>query len=321
VLGYLLVAGFGSATIPLDLHERVFGPVPAYEEPVSLERAVFTILGAGTAVSVLVAGWKLLELRRDELRPGYWATHREAWFLLLWLGLEVAGYFALTPFGAVRRILGVVVVGTLIAGSLAARTCRSPERRVVVRVVVLASVALGLIFCEVDLRDAYAEKNLAEGSARKVHEYQEQVRLRPEYLGLFACSPGVPPPAGLPCGALALSAREPKVWYVGHWGFQHYAERAGMVPVVPDWSELRAGDWLVVPDPPITRQMIDLRGPLREHHLVPVGSPLVIQDLLPLRTVMGYYGTSTGVPLQHLDGPRAAATLYRVKRSFVAASE
>ena len=35
-------------------------------------------------------------------------------FLLSWLLLEVVGYVALTPFPAVRRIMGVVVVTTLL---------------------------------------------------------------------------------------------------------------------------------------------------------------------------------------------------------------
>ena len=37
-------------------------------------------------------------------RPGR-DDARATSFLLLWLGLEVAGYFALTPFPAVRRVL------------------------------------------------------------------------------------------------------------------------------------------------------------------------------------------------------------------------
>ena len=34
------------------------------------------------------------------------------------LALELAGYFALTPFGAVRRVLGLTVVLTLVVGRL-----------------------------------------------------------------------------------------------------------------------------------------------------------------------------------------------------------
>ena len=43
------------------------------------------------------------------------AWRRIDYFLVLWFGLELAGYFALTPFCAVRRVMGVVVVIILIA--------------------------------------------------------------------------------------------------------------------------------------------------------------------------------------------------------------
>ena len=36
---------------------------------------------------------------------------------------------------------------------------------------------------------------------------------------------------------------------------------------------------------------------------------------------MGYYGTATGVPLEHLDGPRLTVRVYRVRRDFIALSE
>ena len=37
------------------------------------------------------------------------------------------------------------------------------------------------------------------------------------------------------------------MWYVGHWGFQHYCERAGMRPLVPGETLARAGDFVVLP--------------------------------------------------------------------------
>src|SRR5262249_40878559 len=68
-------------------------------------------------------------------------TRRADRFLMLWLALEVVGYFALTPFAAARRVLGLVVVATLVAGRLAARSYRSEERRHLV----LASVILSVL--------------------------------------------------------------------------------------------------------------------------------------------------------------------------------
>src|SRR5262249_21689444 len=50
-----------------------------------------------------------------------WKSDADGRFLVLWLGLELAGYFALSPFPAVRRVLGLVLVLTLMAGRVLSR--------------------------------------------------------------------------------------------------------------------------------------------------------------------------------------------------------
>jgi hypothetical protein len=157
---------------------------------------------------------------------------------VLWLVLEVAGYFALSPFAAVRRVLGVVVVGTLLAGRLAARTCRSPERAGLVHWAALAGVLLGLGFYGVDLREAWARKAAAERAARWVR------RRQPDAI----------------------------IWYAGGDGFQYYAERAGMRRLVPGAAP-GPGEWLVTdaslaglapaPDAPAHVLTVGDRLPLR----------------------------------------------------------
>ncbi len=39
-----------------------------------------------------------------------------------------------------------------------------------------------------------------------------------------------------------------RVFFVGHWGFQFYAKQAGIVPYVPEQTELRPGDILIEPE-------------------------------------------------------------------------
>jgi hypothetical protein len=199
------------------------------------------------------------------------------WFLVGWLGLELVGYVVLTPFPAVRRVMGLVVVLTLLAGRLASRTCRGPARRRWIHGIVLGSLILGLGFYGIDVRDAFAQKELAETAARKIREQDP----------------------------------EATIWYVGHWGFQFYAERAGMKPVVATRSRLGAGDWLVVPDQRIDQQAIALD----QERLCPWGEPLFVQDDLPWRTVSCYYGGSA--PLEHQEGPRLMVQVYRVATAFV----
>jgi hypothetical protein len=219
----------------------------------------------------------LAQVARRLLRPGETEKltnlRREALFLTLWLLVEIVGYFALSPFSAVRRLLGVLVVATLLLGRLASRTCRSRPARRKVWAVSLCGVLLGLLFYVVDLRDAVAQKEAAERAAEQIRQ------------------------AG------------GNVWYVGHWGFQFYAERAGMRALVPEESEPQPGDWLVVLDKRCAQQQITIpEGAVEEVE------PLLIEDCLPLRTVRQFYG---GVmPLEHLEGPRVIVRLYRVVRRF-----
>jgi hypothetical protein len=253
----------------------------------------FAILGA-VVVGVLAAvalrlclppGRRFAWVRR-------WRLYRERWFLALWLALELAGFFALTPFPAVRRVLGVVVVATLLAGRLASRTCRSRGRVRLVYGLAACSAVLGLAFAALDWWEGWTEKTLAERAAAAAH----------------ARGGGT-------------------VWFVGHWGFQYYAERCGMRPVVPAYgyyqgemvyvplpgpSQLRKGDWLVVPEWRLTQQRVSI-DPERTEEVL----RLAAVDPVPLQTVMCYYSGNTA--LEHLrESSRLEVTLYRVTADFVA---
>ena len=61
--------------------------------------------------------------------------------------------------------LGVVVVGTLLAGRLASHRCRTRERRILVWAVASVGILLGFVFYGVDMVDAFAEKDAAEDAA------------------------------------------------------------------------------------------------------------------------------------------------------------
>jgi hypothetical protein len=95
------------------------------------------------------------------------------------------------------------------------------------------------------------------------------------------------------------------VWYVGHWGFQYYAERRGMEPLDSAASQLHPGDWLVVPDPRLEQQAlrIDLTRLRRE-------ATLRADAIVPLRTAPCFYGGRT--PLEHHEGTRLEVHIYRV---------
>jgi hypothetical protein len=268
LLGYLVVAYVpeGYATYGWRLGR--------FAEHFTLGDVLFGVFGGGVcAVSLAVLG-RLCRWRRGGGIGVPWGRYRLEWFLALWLGLEVAGYFALSPFPAARRVMGVVVVLTVVIGRLAARTCRRGGRRWLVRCLAGLNILLGLGFYGIDLRDAFVEKEAAEDAAALIRAHD----------------------AG-------------PIWYVGHWGFQYYAEQSGMMPVVPYWSQLHRGDWLVIPGQPIEQQKIGLSTEtttllaIRTHF-----------DLLPWRTVVGYYGGRT--PLEHREGPRLVVRIYRVTADF-----
>ena len=280
VLGYALIACLGvTFTAEVKPAGWLFDSAAPVVGSCSLEQVIFTGFGALVgAVTGAVTG-RLLRLRRGApWQAGRLARRRTEWFLVAWLGLEIAGYFALTPFGAVRRVMGLIVVGTLLAGRLAAFRCRAPGRRRLVGAVVFGNIVLALVYYGVDLGEAFARKEAALRAA----------------------------------AAVRRQAPAARIWFIGHWEFQYYAERAGMTPVVADVSRLRPGDWLVVPDASVDRQEV-----VFDPASLQAFAPVVVRGCLPVATVWGFYGTGTGVPLRHHDGPVVRVKVYRVTRGFV----
>jgi hypothetical protein len=275
-LGYGLLAdtalphAFSEAIAGLSLESLIFG--------------IFGVLSLGVTVAVmggLLRGSDDADVEEPASAYPWWQSpfFRIDLFVVLWLLGEVAGYFLLTPFPAVRRVMGVMIVGTLLAGRLAARTCMAAPRRRLIAGVTAFGIALGFGFYGVDLLDAFASKRLAENAAAHIREQDPHAR----------------------------------IWYVGHWGFQYYAEQAGMIPVVPDGSSSRLmpGDCLVVPEPRLEQQRMRV-----EPYCMESDVDIIIEDRVPLRMVQCYYGGY--VPLEHHDGPRARATIYRIIAPFTA---
>jgi hypothetical protein len=286
--GYTLVAvlgdGFRAAWAETPLCQQVTGRI---FEPLEPEHVLYGLSGALIAAGLV---WVIALLCRLPRGATWQRRRRVEWFLVLWLGLEIAGYFAMTPFPAVRRVLGILVVATLLAGRLASRTCRQPARRRLVHSVALFSALLGLGFYLLDLREAVVMQEAAETGARWAEQQGGGT-----------------------------------IWYVGHWSFQFYGERAGMRPVVPEYtpsesgradiplpppSRLRKGDWLVVPDEGVHSQNIDYSG---TEGVV----ELRWDDWLPLRTVMCFYAGNR--PLEHRPGtrPRRSVEIRRVIRDYL----
>jgi hypothetical protein len=202
-------------------------------------------------------------------------------FLVLWLLLEIACYFVFSTFPAVRRVLTIVVVMSLLNGRLAARRLRASASAALLRGLLIGGIFLGALYYGVDLYQAVSYKEAVEDATRWIRQRQPDAT----------------------------------IWYVGHWGFQFYAERAGLIPVVPGRSTLRAGDWLVVPDESITaKQDIDVDS-------VPVHPACSLLHWSPLgyrTSPRAYY--SGDVPIRGDREPLISVCVYKVAKDFTAPS-
>ena len=224
----------------------------------------------GIAVVILSA--------RRLLKAEWSAGDRATLFLVLWLGLEVLGYMALTPFAAVRRVFGVGLVSSLIVGRLAARHPLLLWRRRFVPWLTAGSVALALGYGALDWHDAWVQQHAVETAA--------------DYIAAHDGG---------------------RVWYAGHWGFQFYAERRGMTPIIPAYAggmtTFQPGDWLVLPEVEFEQQKVRLpQDRLELAHKLSIGGSV------PLRTVSCFYAGRT--PLEHQEGPSLIVRIYRVRIGF-----
>jgi hypothetical protein len=307
LLAYAAVTCFAG---DLQRSEKLFGITQGEHARVSFDELVFGILGAAGLLIGLAAIGRLsrplvtLPRWEERLLEGGAEGARALWralapprplrvtlFLLSWLALEVVGYVALSPFPAVRRLMGVVVVCTLLIGRVAALSCRSTEARRAIYGIAAYSAVLGLLVYGVDLIEARAEQCAVEEAAALIRARDEG-------------------------GA---------IWYVGHWGFQYYAEREGMQPItaysadnvripMPPRSVLKKGDWLVLPEfrfssggfaAGVHKQDYTPDPDLTQHEF-----NIVKDDPIPLQTIMTLYsGHST---VRHHEGPRLQVEVRRV---------
>src|SRR5262249_35282953 len=103
VLALIVLACVGATwTVELDWPTSLGGSALLYSQPITLARVIWGLVGILPIVACGRLAWRC------------WDRTVDGRFLTLWLGLEVAGYFMLSPFPAVRRVLGIVVVSTLL---------------------------------------------------------------------------------------------------------------------------------------------------------------------------------------------------------------
>ena len=207
-----------------------------------------------------------------------WAqTGRDERFLSLWLAAEIVLYFPLSPFPAVRRVLGIVVVLTLLLGREVARRLAShPAPRQPLYAAAALSIAAGLLMWGVDLHDSRAQCDAVQ-QALAFLQTQDASGTR---------------------------------WFTGDWGFQYYAWRAGMKPLVPGQSHLRPGDWVVFPK----RLAGCLPGVALDEQKLTPAAQFTTGNAIPLSAQNSYYQGKH--PLVHRLAPQVQAMIYRVTADY-----
>jgi hypothetical protein len=217
--------------------------------------------------------------RRDPVR---WNS--DSLFLVGWVLLELAGYFALTPFGAARRVIGLTLIGGLLAGRVLSRIERVRPHRRPPQWMLAFGIAAGVAVTAIDTFDAFPEKVCARRAADVV----------------------------------AKEGTAGTVWTAGHWGFQYYCGRAGMKMLVPGKTVMHPGDLLVLPRFPNENELF------RPHiGSVPILPPedaverlteIVWEDAIAGQTIPNFYAGFN--PVEGRVHPRLRAVVYRLKKTW-----
>ena len=272
VLGAAFFAGAAVAAIawfprpPVFAAEGFLARLVAYNP----ELLIFVPLGlltAGAVVAVALRGlW----------RAG--GNGRANTVLIVWLLLETAGYFLISPYPAVRRVIGIGVAATLLAARAASLRAAEPDARAGTRIAVAFGLLLGALYFGADLADA---------RARQAHA--ARILERSSELG-------------------ADAARE-TLWYNGHWELQYYLKHAGMRPVIAGRSQLRPQDWLILSEGTAASPLSFPADHFRQQ------DELVAVSASPWSTIPLYYDGP--VPLRRQPETQASARIFRVTRDWV----
>jgi hypothetical protein len=255
--------------------------------PNKLTLAAIVWRTAGTAALLAAAGCAAMLLFRRCPRPGL-RHSADNLFVVGWVLLELAGYFALTPFPAARRVIGLTVAAGVLVARFVSRVSRSQSDRRPPRWVLPFGAAAGFLVAAIDTWDAYPEKVLAERASTAARDHDPAAR----------------------------------VWYSGHWGFQWYCERAGMRPIVTGQTIVEPGDVLVLPVFPDEKGFYrPYPGRIRISPPDDAAARLAVitwDDPLAAQTVPNFYG---GVdPVVGRDHPRLTVAVYRVTKKWAVGS-
>lgn len=113
--------------------------------------------------------------------------------------------------------------------------------------------------------------------------------------------------------ARELGADDTDAYFVGHWGWQEHATRAGLLPYAPGSTVLDAGDVLVAPDGVHAQRILETDGArleLLEVDLVPAGALDLVRTVVDRE---GLYCSWLGLPWSLRTEPLERFRVLRVR--------
>jgi hypothetical protein len=196
------------------------------------------------------------------------------WFLCTWLMLELMGYFALSPFPAVRRVIGITLVFTFIAARLLSKTQALKESsQHLIQLIICFGISLGVLFYSVDFLDAQASKKIAHDIKHRDWNI----------------------------------AKDNTHWHLTWWGLSYYADKQGLKQLAINQTIPNKGDIISVHN--IEELVKDLK--MHKELDLELLETVNVGDGFPLRTTSNYYSGRT--PMEHNQGPRVSILVYKVR--------
>jgi len=195
------------------------------------------------------------------------------WFLFIWLVIEIVGYFTLSPFPAVRRVIGITLVFLFLAARLLTKTnLVQQDSQRILRPVIYFGVGLGILFYSVDFFDAHAARQISyEIKKRDWNPTNDSTK-----------------------------------WHLTWWGLNYYADQQGLNQLRINQTIPKKGDIILVHK---IEELVNYLKSYKELNLELLDT-VNVGDGFPLRTMANYYSGRT--PIEHNSGIRISILVYKV---------
>jgi hypothetical protein len=207
----------------------------------------WSLPGAAGVALWLLTGLAVYRLMRASGRAAEGSNRRDDLFLIGWLAIELVASYALSPYPAARRLIGILFVVTLILSRLAAeQRAQALPAQAGTRVAVAFAALFGLAVQALEIVTYSDQRAAAETAARWAK----------------------------------INAPAARTWFWSAGTFNHYARRAGIGFADPGKTVLKPGDIVVDVLAPYFPSPVAGRDTFEVVATIPVGAALPIASAL-----------------------------------------